>query len=156
VSDWDVDLAYTDAKSNKFWRAKVEGSTLTINFGRIGTNGQTQLKELGSPEAAEKERDKVANSKRKKGYEDQAPVAEKEPEAPAMQVVAAVDGPQVLDLVLSADGRKVDVRLALDGDKLRTVVVESYDGDQTAQAAFLRVKQAMLKDGYETTKRESL
>ena len=38
----------SDGKSNQFWRARTDGDTMYVNFGRIGTNGQTQVKEFGS------------------------------------------------------------------------------------------------------------
>ncbi|MEM9492447.1 MAG: WGR domain-containing protein, partial [Myxococcota bacterium] len=39
---WKVDLVFTDERSNKFWRGRVEGSDTVVNYGRVGTNGQTQ------------------------------------------------------------------------------------------------------------------
>ena len=41
---WNVQLVYTDDRSNKFWRARTEGSTMYVNYGRVGTDGQTQVK----------------------------------------------------------------------------------------------------------------
>jgi len=58
-----------DGKSNKFWDIKLSGSSLVTTFGRIGSSGQKQLKELGSTAAAQKEYDKLVASKVKKGYE---------------------------------------------------------------------------------------
>jgi len=153
VADWEVHLTYSDDRSNKFWRARVEDSTLYINFGRIGSDGQTQVKELGSYEDAVKQRDKVANQKRKKGYVDEAPA-----EAAIEEVAdeAAPTAPQTVDLAIDAEGRKLDVRLVYEADTVRTVVVEHYDGAQTAAGAFLRVKQAMLAEGYKVVQREDL
>ena len=62
--DWAVYLTFTDSKSNKFWRARVDGDTLYVNYGRIGSSGQTQVKELGSTDACEKELDKLAPAAR--------------------------------------------------------------------------------------------
>ena len=69
MSDWQVHLEFADDGSNKFWRARVEGGTLYVNYGKIGTTGQTQVKELG-PDGAKKEFDKLVREKRKKGYAD--------------------------------------------------------------------------------------
>lgn len=69
MSDWKVNLECVEGGSSKFWRARVDGGTLVVNFGRIGTGGQTQIKELG-PDGAAKELDKLTREKRKKGYED--------------------------------------------------------------------------------------
>jgi predicted DNA-binding WGR domain protein len=70
MSDWTVHLAFEEGTSSKFWRARVEGKTLYVNYGKIGTNGQTQVKELGDPAAAKAEYEKLIREKRKKGYED--------------------------------------------------------------------------------------
>jgi predicted DNA-binding WGR domain protein len=70
MSDWTVHLAFEEGNSSKFWRARVEGKTLYVNYGKIGSNGQTQVKELASPAAAAAEYEKLIREKRKKGYED--------------------------------------------------------------------------------------
>jgi predicted DNA-binding WGR domain protein len=67
---WKVHLEFEEDSSSKFWRARVEGKTLYVNYGRIGTTGQTSMKELASPDAALKELEKLEREKRKKGYQD--------------------------------------------------------------------------------------
>jgi len=57
-----------DAKSSKFWEGWVENTSLCVRFGRIGTNGQTTLKEFPDAEAAEQARDKAIAEKIRKGY----------------------------------------------------------------------------------------
>ena len=54
---------------SKFWSAHVDGSTLVVNFGKIGTKGQTQVKECGSPAGAHHKLDVLLNEKEKKGYQ---------------------------------------------------------------------------------------
>jgi len=54
--------------SAKFWEGSVEGSILTVNFGRIGTAGQSKDKDMGSPEAAQRELAKLIREKTGKGY----------------------------------------------------------------------------------------
>jgi predicted DNA-binding WGR domain protein len=54
--------------SSKFWEVVVDGNQLTIRFGRIGTNGQTQTKTFTTPEAAGREQEKLIRSKLAKGY----------------------------------------------------------------------------------------
>jgi len=39
---------YKDAKSKKFWEVSVSGKKVNIRYGKIGTDGQTSLKELGT------------------------------------------------------------------------------------------------------------
>ncbi|HEX3761479.1 MAG TPA: WGR domain-containing protein [Kofleriaceae bacterium] len=70
MSDWTVHLEFQEANSSKFWRARVEGKTLYVNYGKIGSNGQTQVKDLTDPAAAKREYDKLVAEKRKKGYVD--------------------------------------------------------------------------------------
>ena len=64
------EFQYADEKSDKFWTIELDGSAFTVNFGRTGTNGQTQTKEFASPEAAKKEYDKLIAEKVKKGYQE--------------------------------------------------------------------------------------
>ena len=54
--------------SEKFWEVERDGSTVTVHFGRIGTNGQTQAKDLDSDAAATTHLDKLVAEKVKKGY----------------------------------------------------------------------------------------
>ena len=68
MADWTVHLEFEEGTSSKFWRARIEGGTLYVNYGKIGTAGQTQVKELGTAAAAEKEYDKLVREKTKKGY----------------------------------------------------------------------------------------
>jgi len=70
MSDWTVHLEFAEGSSSKFWRARVEGKTLYVNYGKIGSNGQTQVKEFSDPAAAKAEYDKLVREKRKKGYQD--------------------------------------------------------------------------------------
>ena len=70
MSDWTVHLEFEEGTSSKFWRARVEGKTLYVNYGKIGSNGQTQVKDFASPDVAQKEYDKLVREKRNKGYQD--------------------------------------------------------------------------------------
>ncbi|GGU44998.1 WGR and DUF4132 domain-containing protein [Lentzea flava] len=54
--------------SAKFWEIGQDGSTVTVRFGRLQTAGQTQTKELASPEAAQAHVAKLVAEKEKKGY----------------------------------------------------------------------------------------
>src|SRR5580700_10960712 len=70
MSDWTVHLEFEEGTSSKFWRARVEGKTLYVNYGKIGSAGQTQVKDFGDAAGATKEYDKLVKEKRKKGYAD--------------------------------------------------------------------------------------
>ncbi|HEY3449025.1 MAG TPA: DUF4132 domain-containing protein [Myxococcales bacterium] len=63
---------FVEGTSSKFWEIEQNGTQLTVRFGRIGSNGQTQLKSFGSDEAAAKEQDKLIAEKTKKGYSETA------------------------------------------------------------------------------------
>jgi predicted DNA-binding WGR domain protein len=60
----------TDGKSDKFWTITLEGEQYTVQFGRRGTVGQTQTKEIGSLDAARQAFDKLVAEKLKKGYKE--------------------------------------------------------------------------------------
>lgn len=72
MSDWTVHLEFEEGTSSKFWRARTEGQTLYVNYGKIGSAGQTQVKDFGDAASAAKEYDKLVKEKRKKGYVDAA------------------------------------------------------------------------------------
>jgi predicted DNA-binding WGR domain protein len=38
MADWTVHLEFEEGTSSKFWRARVEGKTLYVNYGKIGSN----------------------------------------------------------------------------------------------------------------------
>ena len=59
---------YIDAKSSKFWEINASGKKLTICYGKIGTDGQTTLKELATPAEAKAQAEKLILEKTKKGY----------------------------------------------------------------------------------------
>ncbi|SEQ30884.1 DUF4132 domain-containing protein [Lentzea albida] len=54
--------------SAKFWEIGQDGASVTVRFGRLGTAGQTQTKELASAEAADAHVAKLVAEKEKKGY----------------------------------------------------------------------------------------
>lgn len=59
---------YVAGTSSKFWEVAVDGSAVTVRFGRIGTAGQTQTKLLDDATAARKHADKLIGEKTRKGY----------------------------------------------------------------------------------------
>ncbi|MEZ4376562.1 MAG: DUF4132 domain-containing protein [Polyangiaceae bacterium] len=65
-------LVFEDGSSHKFWDIVLDGSSHTVRFGRVGTDGQTQTKDFGSKDEARKAFDKLVAQKLKKGYEDAA------------------------------------------------------------------------------------
>jgi uncharacterized protein (TIGR02996 family) len=59
---------FRDGSSNKFWSIDLQGKGFTVRFGKIGTTGQTQVKEFADEEKAQKEYDKLIREKTGKGY----------------------------------------------------------------------------------------
>ncbi len=57
-----------DEKSSKFWEIRRNGSEVSVRYGRIGTDGTTKPKDLGSDEKAQKHYDKLIAQKTGKGY----------------------------------------------------------------------------------------
>ncbi|EEW3391501.1 WGR domain-containing protein, partial [Escherichia coli] len=62
---------YQDEKSHKFWAVEQQGNELHINWGKVGTNGQSQVKSFADTAAAEKAALKLIAEKVKKGYVEQ-------------------------------------------------------------------------------------
>ena len=60
-----------DDKSSKFWEVGINGSEVTVRYGRIGTDGTSKTKDLGSESAAQKHLEKQISSKESKGYQEQ-------------------------------------------------------------------------------------
>jgi predicted DNA-binding WGR domain protein len=149
VSEWRVSLAFVEGGSKKFWRARVEGGSLFVSYGRIGTGGQTQVKEFPSEAAAEKELEKLEREKRKKGYEDEgaAPVAAEEPEE-TEDSAEALPETDAARFILESEGRRIELELSREGLAVRTVVLERYDSAKTASDAFARIAESLLAEGY--------
>ncbi len=66
-------FVFTDGKSNKFWNIDLQGTSFTVTFGKLGTNGQTQTKEFPDEQAARKALDKLVADKLGKGYVETTP-----------------------------------------------------------------------------------
>lgn len=80
---------FEEGGSSKFWEVSVDGSEMTVCYGRIGTSGQTKAKGFASGDAAQKEADKLVLEKTKKGYQEVGAAAS----APMAKPVAAAPKP---------------------------------------------------------------
>ncbi len=60
---------FSEGGSSKFWEISLDGASFTTRYGKIGTEGQTTLKEFDADAQARKEHDKLVAEKTKKGYE---------------------------------------------------------------------------------------
>ena len=175
MSEWTVHLEFEEGTSSKFWRARVEGKTLYVNYGKIGSAGQTQVKDFGDGGSAQKEYDKLVREKRKKGYvdsggggggdddedvnedddggdedeEEEAPRAKPAPRpAPAPAPAATARPSGGLRLVLEAGSRKVETHLHLDGKTVRMDSLESYASPEAAKKAYERLRKVLGGEGY--------
>ncbi|HEI2560042.1 TPA: WGR and DUF4132 domain-containing protein [Escherichia coli] len=73
---------YQDEKSHKFWAVEQQGNELHINWGKVGTNGQSQVKSFADAAAAEKAGLKLIAEKVKKGYVEEL----SSPSQPAIKI----------------------------------------------------------------------
>jgi predicted DNA-binding WGR domain protein len=172
--EWMAHLEFEEGTSSKFWRARVEGRTLYVNYGKIGSNGQTQVKDFADNAGATKEFEKLVREKRKKGYidaggegggggdededldddedgddEEEARPAPRAAAKPASAAPAAAPRPAGgTRMLLEAGSRKVETHLVLDGKTVRMDSIESYASPEAAKKAFERLKKTLAGEGY--------
>lgn len=98
---------FREGSVNKFWTIDAEGKSFTVQFGRIGTAGQTQTKEFNSEAEAEKACAKLIAEKLKKGYQEvgsgtSGPTTPATPiiGGPALAGISAGDAEQLLPLII--------------------------------------------------------
>jgi predicted DNA-binding WGR domain protein len=68
-------LECREGGSAKFWSVKLEGKALHLRWGRIGTDGQQQVKQFASVEKAKAELARLLAEKKGKGYVTAKPQA---------------------------------------------------------------------------------
>ncbi|PUE48955.1 NAD-dependent DNA ligase LigA [Limnohabitans sp. 2KL-1] len=82
---------FVDDKSAKFWEVDVIAESVEVKFGKIGINGQAQIKEFETTDAARKHAEKLVHEKLKNGYQEVVQGAyQKVSQAPAKPVPAPV------------------------------------------------------------------
>lgn len=86
------EFRFSDGSSNKFWTIECKGTSHTVNFGRIGTSGQTQTKDFSTEDEAKKAAEKLIAEKVKKGYTEVT--NENASPAPAASAEPAVEKPK--------------------------------------------------------------
>ena len=64
---------FVSSTSAKFWEISLAGCNVSVCFGRIGADGQTQTKTLSDANAAQRHADKLIAEKLKKGYVETVP-----------------------------------------------------------------------------------
>jgi predicted DNA-binding WGR domain protein/3-methyladenine DNA glycosylase AlkC len=66
---------FNDGKSSKYWEIEVDGEQFTVRYGKIGTAGQSQVKDFADAAAASKAADKLIAEKTGKGYQEVGAIA---------------------------------------------------------------------------------
>ena len=61
---------FVGGKSAKYWEASLQGQSVTVRYGRLGTPGQLQVKDFPSEQAAQQHVAKLVAQKQKKGYQE--------------------------------------------------------------------------------------
>jgi len=59
---------FSEGNSNKFWEIAVNGSEVVVRFGRMGAQGQSNVKSFPGEAAAAKHAEKLIQEKTSKGY----------------------------------------------------------------------------------------
>ncbi|MDR3266264.1 MAG: WGR domain-containing protein [Tannerella sp.] len=90
---------YTDDKSGKFWAIETVGTTFTVTFGKLGTDGQKSEKSFATDDKCQKVADKLIAEKTKKGYVEQSG-------ADASAVVSGKSWLKEWESIVNADDRK--------------------------------------------------
>jgi len=67
-SDYTRRYVNTTGRARKFWEVSVKGSTVKTRWGRIGSEGQTTVKDFRNSELALRYARRLTNSKLDKGY----------------------------------------------------------------------------------------
>lgn len=70
---------YKDARSYKFWEIEIEGTSFTVRYGKVGTEGVTQSKAYPNADKATAEAEKKIREKTSKGYAEVASAAPARP-----------------------------------------------------------------------------
>jgi len=63
---------FVEGSSSKFWEISVNGTDVTVRYGRIGADGQSKTKSFGDESAAQAHAEKLIEEKTEKGYEEKA------------------------------------------------------------------------------------
>jgi len=59
---------FVQGTSDKFWEIDLQGSSVTVRFGRNGTHGQSSVKNFADADKAQKHAEKTIQEKLGKGY----------------------------------------------------------------------------------------
>jgi uncharacterized protein (TIGR02996 family) len=97
-----------DGKSSKFWNIDLQGCRFTLQYGKIGSSGQSQVKEFPNEAAALKAHDKLIAEKLGKGYTEATAAVPAASTAPARRRGKGPLNDPVLTALLEACWEKQD------------------------------------------------
>lgn len=129
-----------EGSASKFWEVSVTGDTVTVRFGRIGTNGQTKDKQFADAAAAEKEKLKLVKEKTGKGYAltgsgpSPVPSASPAPAAAAKPKAAKAEAVKAEDSAVPAAAAKAATKTEVASPKTSTTP-PANDPAEPAEAA---------------------
>lgn len=72
-------FVFQNAASHKFWNILLKEDTHTVHFGKVGTDGQKQVKEFDNETQAEASYNKLIKEKTGKGYKEVTPIRKATP-----------------------------------------------------------------------------
>ena len=113
-------FVFQDFKSQKFWSIEVVGTDVTVNYGKLGTDGQTQVKNYATTEEAEKAASKLIAEKTKKGYVETAEETAREMKVEAKKYTLSYD--VFVNNVYLLDKFVIDILLSKSSKPSRVIV----------------------------------
>ncbi|MFD4676283.1 WGR and DUF4132 domain-containing protein [Lentzea sp. NPDC058450] len=105
----------------KFWEIDQQGASVTVRFGRLDTNGQTQTKDLATAEAATAHAAKLVAEKEKKGYLPVASSAQAAPTNPGQPAAPSTPEPGTTPAALSTTEQPGTPPIALPDEDTWTI-----------------------------------
>jgi uncharacterized protein (TIGR02996 family) len=158
---------FQEGTSSKFWEINLLGKSFTTKFGKIGSNGQTKIKDCASEAAAKAEVDKLIAEKTKKGYQPAGGGSAKsvaKPKAPAGKTAPAPksagqyfelkDGSSSKFWEITLDGKAHAVRFGKIGADGQTST-KSFKSPGEARADHDKLVAEKTKKGYKLVRGEA-
>lgn len=170
---------FSEGTSNKFWEINLSGKSFTTTYGKIGTSGQTTIKQFKSDAEAKKEYDKLIAEKVKKGYQpadgaggasaddddDVAPPVAKKPAAKAAAKPAAKpassngdkSAPRYFEFIEGTSNKFWEIRLEATSVRTRygkigtggQQTLKEFDSVEKATREYDKLVNEKTKKGYE-------
>jgi uncharacterized protein (TIGR02996 family) len=125
---------FQEGTSSKFWEIDLLGKSFTTKFGKIGSNGQTKIKDHASEAAAKAEYEKLIAEKTKKGYALVGGGKSAKPAKPAKAVKTSSGSGQYFELAEGGSSKFWEI--TLDGASHTVRFGKIGTGGQTSKKSF--------------------